>query len=164
MANRGQNEGIRIVDDFVCQAIHEPSVPRADPASRARSEGVHVIDEFVVHAGSEGDDKAQESTGARTPASSTDSVTAAPRRPPVFIPTTALAQAVTFDDRMMHVALTDGRVLSVPLVWFPTLQRATSEQRQKYEIGGGGIGLRWPELNEDLSIAGLMAGVDSRSA
>jgi hypothetical protein len=86
------------------------------------------------------------------------------RRRRAFVPTTALAQALTFDDVMMHVALTDGRVLSVPLVWFPTLHRATPEQRLKYEIGGGGIGLHWPELDEDLSIAGLMAGVDSRSA
>lgn len=81
-----------------------------------------------------------------------------------FVPTTALAQTVTFDEAMMHVALTDGRIVSVPLVWFPTLYRATPEQRRQYEIGGGGIGLHWPDLDEDLSVAGLMAGVDSHSA
>jgi hypothetical protein len=62
------------------------------------------------------------------------------------------------------VTFTDGRVLGVPLAWFPTLRKATPKQRAKVEIGGGGIGLHWPDLDEDLSIAGLMAGVDWRSA
>ncbi|MEO6810930.1 MAG: DUF2442 domain-containing protein [Isosphaeraceae bacterium] len=44
------------------------------------------------------------------------------------------------------------------------MRDATPEQRTRYEIGGGGIGLHWPDLDEDLSIAGLMAGVDVRSA
>ncbi len=81
-----------------------------------------------------------------------------------FVPTTALAKAVEFDDAMMRVSFIDGRVLGVPLVWFPALCEATPEQRARYEIGGGGISLHWPELDEDLSIAGLMAGVDWRSA
>ena len=81
-----------------------------------------------------------------------------------YVPTTALAKAITFDEAMMHVALADGRIVSVPLIWFPVLHRATAEQRRQYEIGGGGIGLHWPELDEDLSVAGLMAGVDTRSA
>src|SRR5438874_12495303 len=81
-----------------------------------------------------------------------------------FVPLTALAKAVDFDDVMMRVTFTDGRVLSVPLVWFPTLQDAEPEQRARYEIGGGGVSLHWPELDEDLSIAGLMAGVDRGSA
>jgi hypothetical protein len=80
-----------------------------------------------------------------------------------FVPTTALAKSVEFDDAMMRVALTDGRILCVPLAWFPLLSAATPEQRERYEIGGGGVGLHWPELDEDLSIAGLMAGVDLRS-
>jgi hypothetical protein len=79
------------------------------------------------------------------------------------VPVAALAKAVDFDDAMMRVAFTDGRVLSVPLVWFPVLRKATPEQRARYEIGGGGISLHWPELDEDLSVAGLMAGVDERS-
>jgi hypothetical protein len=81
-----------------------------------------------------------------------------------YVPVTALAKAVEFDDAMMRVTFTDGRVLGVPLVWFPVLRRATPEQRARYEIGGGGISLHWPELDEDLSVAGLMAGVDERSA
>lgn len=86
-----------------------------------------------------------------------------PDRSRAFVPATALAKSVEFDDVMMRVTFTDGRILSVPLIWFPVLKSATSEQRCRYEIGGGGIGLHWPDLDEDLSIAGLMAGVDTRS-
>ncbi len=67
---------------------------------------------------------------------------------------------VQFDADMMHVFLMDGRIISVPLIWFPLLYEAMPEQREQYEIGGGGISLHWPEIDEDLSIAGLMAGVD----
>ena len=81
-----------------------------------------------------------------------------PERVRTFRPTTALAQAVTFDDVSMHVHLTDGRVVSLPLVWFPQLHKARPEQRAQVEIGGGGRGLHWEELDEDLSVAGLLAG------
>ena len=81
-----------------------------------------------------------------------------------YHPTTALAQEVKFDDEMMHVFLTDGRIISVPLIWFPLLSEATPEQREQVEIGGNGISLHWPEIDEDLSIAGLMAGVDWEAA
>jgi len=77
-----------------------------------------------------------------------------------FVPTTALAKQVHFDELTMQVTFTDGRVLSVPLSWYPLLHEATPEQRAKYEIGGGGVSLHWPDIDEDLSIAGLMAGVD----
>jgi hypothetical protein len=81
-----------------------------------------------------------------------------------YVPTTALAKSVTFDEEMMHVSLTDGRSISVPIIWFPLLRRATPEQREKYEIGGGGMSLHWPDLDEDLSVAGLLAGADWRAA
>ena len=81
-----------------------------------------------------------------------------------FVPKTALAHAVAFDAHMMRVTLTDGRELAVPLVWFPTLKKATRTQRSRCEIGGGGASLHWPDLDEDLSMAGLMAGVDLQSA
>jgi hypothetical protein len=80
------------------------------------------------------------------------------------VPTTALAKAVEFTDDMMRVQLTDGRVLSVPLIWFPILRAASAEQRQHVRIGGGGRGLHWPDLDEDLSVAGLMAGADHQAA
>jgi hypothetical protein len=81
-----------------------------------------------------------------------------------FVPTSALAASVEFTEEMMQVTLTDGRMLSVPLVWFPVLSQATPEQRAHFEIGAGGRGLHWPDLDEDLSVAGLMAGADLRSA
>ena len=81
-----------------------------------------------------------------------------------YVPSTALAKSVEFDDESMHVLFTDGRVLSVPIQWFPILRHATHQQRLQYEIGGGGVSLHWPDLDEDLSIAGLMAGVDWRAA
>jgi hypothetical protein len=80
-----------------------------------------------------------------------------------YVPTTALAKAVTFDSDLMHVTLTDGRVISVPIMWFPVLRTASPEQRRQYEIGGGGVSLHWPELDEDLSVANLLAGADWRS-
>ena len=80
-----------------------------------------------------------------------------------FVPTTALAKSVSFDDAMMHVTLQDGRVLLVPIAWFPLLRDATPQQRTKYEIGGGGVSLHWPDLDEDLSVAGLLAGADLQS-
>jgi Protein of unknown function (DUF2442) len=83
-----------------------------------------------------------------------------PRFQPAFVPTTALAKLVEFDDVTMRVTFTDGRVLSVPLQWFPILRNATPAQRDNYQICGGGISLHWPDIDEDLSIAGLMAGVD----
>jgi hypothetical protein len=85
-----------------------------------------------------------------------------PRR--AYVPTTALAKAVEFDEEMMRVTFTDGRVLGVPLVWFPLLCDASPDQRKRYEIGGCGVSLHWPELAEDLSVAGLMAGVDGNAA
>jgi len=80
-----------------------------------------------------------------------------------YVPTTALAKPLEFDEDVMRVVFTDGRVLSVPLEWFPVLHRASPEQLKHYEIDGGGVSLHWPELDEDLSVAGLMAGVDWRS-
>ncbi|HJZ47239.1 MAG TPA: DUF2442 domain-containing protein [Roseiflexaceae bacterium] len=77
-----------------------------------------------------------------------------------YVPTTALAKAVSFDDAAMHVTLTDGRMLSVPLIWFPLLHAASPDQRNQYEIGAGGRSLHWPEIDEDLSVAQLLAGAD----
>jgi hypothetical protein len=66
------------------------------------------------------------------------------------------ATAVRFGESMMWVDLTDGRTLGVPLAWFPRLLRATPDARQRVEIGR--LGLHWEDLNEDVSIAGLLAG------
>ncbi len=69
---------------------------------------------------------------------------------------TISATAVRFDEHMMWVDLTDGRTLGVPLAWFPRLLRASPTARQRVEISR--IGLHWEDLDEDISIAGLLAG------
>ena len=83
---------------------------------------------------------------------------------PAYRPTTALAQSVKFREALMEVYLTDGRIISVPILWFPLLHEATPEQRDRYEIGGGGVSLHWSDLDEDISVAGLLAGADLQSA
>ncbi|HVF47507.1 MAG TPA: DUF2442 domain-containing protein [Pyrinomonadaceae bacterium] len=82
----------------------------------------------------------------------------------VYVPTSAAAKSVEFDDEMMHVSLVDGRIISVPILWFSSLRDATKAERANYEISPAGIGIHWPDLDEDLSIAGLMAGVDLAAA
>ena len=77
-----------------------------------------------------------------------------------FRPSNALAKDVKFAEDMMQVHLTDGRIISVPVIWFPLLHEATPEQREKYEIGAGGASLHWEEIDEDISISGLLVGGD----
>ena len=66
--------------------------------------------------------------------------------------------AVRFDEHTMWVELTDGRTLGVPLAWFPRLLRATPAEREQVEFGR--VGLHWDALDEDISIASLLAGRD----
>lgn len=66
------------------------------------------------------------------------------------------ARSVRFDDNSMWVDLSDGRVIAVPLAWFPRLLHATQEQREQVEFSPQG--LHWEALDEDISIAGLLAG------
>lgn len=61
-----------------------------------------------------------------------------------------------FDEHTMWVELQDGRVIGVPLAWFPRLLNASADQRAKFELSPGG--LHWDELDEDISVAGLLAG------
>jgi hypothetical protein len=70
----------------------------------------------------------------------------------------ASASKVWFDSDNMWVALHDGRQISIPLIYFPRLAKATPSQREKYEISGGGTGLHWDELDEDISVPGLLIG------
>lgn len=65
-------------------------------------------------------------------------------------------KSLRFDEDSMWVELDDGRVLGVPLVWFPRLLHATPAQRENYELSRRG--LHWDELDEDISVAGLLAG------
>jgi hypothetical protein len=64
--------------------------------------------------------------------------------------------AVRFDEHTMWVDLTDGRTIGVPLAWFPRLLNATTAQREAVELSR--IGLHWDEVDEDISVAGLLAG------
>jgi hypothetical protein len=66
------------------------------------------------------------------------------------------AKSLRFDEDSMWVELSDGRVLGVPLAWFPRLLNASTAQRLKFEMSRGG--LHWDELDEDISIEGLLAG------
>jgi Protein of unknown function (DUF2442) len=59
----------------------------------------------------------------------------------------------------LSVRLKDGRTISVPLAWYPRLFHATAEQRRNWEIAGGGYGIHWPEIDEDISTEGLLRGV-----
>lgn len=66
------------------------------------------------------------------------------------------AEKVTVSHDSLTVYLVDGRKLEVPLVWFPRLCKATASQRKKYELLGHGLGIHWPEIDEDISIEGLL--------
>lgn len=68
------------------------------------------------------------------------------------------AKSLAFDDHTMWVELDDGRSLGVPLAWFPRLAHAAPEQRENYRIGYSGAGLHWDDLDEDISVAGLLMG------
>jgi len=70
-------------------------------------------------------------------------------------------------ERIMHascnqdsviVELADGRTISAPLAWYPRLLHATPEQRSHCVVAGAGYGVHWPELDEDLSVEGLLRG------
>lgn len=75
--------------------------------------------------------------------------------------------ALTADERVMgvkftkdtfSVALRDGRTITVPLAWYPRLLNATAAQRKNWQVAGGGYGIHWPDIDEDLSTEGLLRG------
>jgi hypothetical protein len=68
----------------------------------------------------------------------------------------AVRVQVTDEDLLLELA--DGRRLTVPLSWYPRLANATPKQRRAFRLIGGGIGIRWPAVDEDLSVAGLLRG------
>lgn len=65
---------------------------------------------------------------------------------------------VVLDEDRLSVELMDGRAISVPLVWYPRLANATPAQRDHWEIAGGGYGIHWPDIDEDLSTEGMLRG------
>ena len=66
------------------------------------------------------------------------------------------AISVEVSKDLLKVALADGRVVSVPLEWFPILRDATAKKRNNWRLIGGGVGIHWPELDEDISVEGLL--------
>ena len=68
------------------------------------------------------------------------------------------AISVECTDKELVVSLSDGRVLSVPVVWFPRLARASAEERAEFELLGDGEGIHWPTVDEDVSVLGLLEG------
>ena len=70
----------------------------------------------------------------------------------------ALAQGVTAGDEALIVDLADARTITVPLAWFPRLAHGTPAQRANWRLIGGGAGIHWPDLDEDISVESLLAG------
>jgi len=70
----------------------------------------------------------------------------------------AQARNVRFTDDSISVELLDGRTISAPLIWFPRLLEANNNQRKNWQLMGDGEGVHWPDIDEDLSVAGLLAG------
>jgi hypothetical protein len=70
----------------------------------------------------------------------------------------ALAQNVSVSEDALIVDLADGRTITAPLSWYPRLARGTPGERANYRLIGGGIGMHWPDLEEDISVASLLRG------
>jgi hypothetical protein len=75
-----------------------------------------------------------------------------------------LAKDVCVSEDVLTVSLDDGRSLSVPLVWYPRLLQSTLRERRQWRLVGRGEGIYWPKIEEDISIAGLLAGHPSRES
>lgn len=69
-----------------------------------------------------------------------------------------IAVELTIDDTTLRLRLADGRELSVPVEFFPRLATATAAQRANWRWIGGGIGIHWPDIDEDLSVRGMLLG------
>ena len=72
--------------------------------------------------------------------------------------TNARGRSVRLTEDELVVELEDGRTISVPLAWFPRLLHASTAERENWQFLGNGEGIHWPELDEDLSVAGLLRG------
>jgi hypothetical protein len=70
--------------------------------------------------------------------------------------------SVSSTDDVLVVELEDGRTISVPLTWYPRLLHASQKDRDDWQVAGGGFGIHWPTLDEDLSVDGLLRGAPAR--
>jgi len=73
-----------------------------------------------------------------------------------------LVKSIEFTDEQLCLHLQDGREIRVPLEFYPRLKKASRAERENYEILGGGVGIHWPEVDEDLSAEGILAGRPAR--
>lgn len=73
----------------------------------------------------------------------------------------ALAQKVTVTEDTLAVELSDGRSISAPLAWYPRLVHGTQKERTSWRLIGGGAGIHWPTLDEDISVENLLSGQPS---
>jgi hypothetical protein len=80
-----------------------------------------------------------------------------------LVETKPLARDVSLTGDELTISLVDGRRVSVPLAWYPRLLHATASQLANWQILGQGEGIRWPEIDEDLSVAGILLGRRSDS-
>jgi Protein of unknown function (DUF2442) len=71
---------------------------------------------------------------------------------------------VEITDDVLAVSLMDGRTISVPLAWYPRLLKATPAERARWQLAGGGYGIHWPDVDEDLSTEGLLRGAPAPRA
>ena len=78
--------------------------------------------------------------------------------------TEPIAKKVSFDPDNMWVDLADGRKLGIPLAYFPRLLNAKVKQRKNYTLSGGGTGLHWEDIDEDICVQSLMQGIGDRTA
>jgi hypothetical protein len=79
-------------------------------------------------------------------------------------PSFPLAQTVSVSDETLSVSLSDGRTISVPLAWYPRLYHSTHRQRRNWRLIGLGQGIHWPDIEEDISVSGLIIGNPSRES
>lgn len=68
----------------------------------------------------------------------------------------AIATDIKVNSEMLRVHLSDGRIISVPIEWFPKLRDASEKERNNWRIIGAGVGIHWEDIDEDLSVAGLL--------
>jgi hypothetical protein len=76
----------------------------------------------------------------------------------------ALARDVSVNDHTLTVDLLDGRTIAVPLGWYPRLKHGSQLERDNWRLIGQGSGIHWPDLDEDISVSGLLAGRDSKES
>ena len=134
---------------------------------RPASEGADVAENLIVDFGRDGEvvgftlDHAAESLGSFL--SQSEIIDGSQIHSEMKL-SSARAQSVSVMEDTLSVDLTDGRTISVPLVWYPRLTHGTPEERDNWRIEGAGWGIHWPDLDEDISVKGLLIGNPSRES